>query len=49
MKTITKAIVVLSLALSFLIAGAMGTSYVANLNEGILLAHDGPSLDGETH
>ena len=46
MKTITKAIVALSLALSFLIAGALGTSYVADLNEGLLLAHDGPSNSG---
>ena len=46
MKTITKAIVALSLALSFLLASALGTSYVANLNEGVLLAHDGPNNSG---
>lgn len=45
MKTITKVIVALSLALSFLVAGALSTSYVANVNEGVLLAHDGPSKD----
>ena len=49
MKTITKAIVALSLALAFLLANVLGTSYVANLNEGLLLAHDGPSLDAITH
>lgn len=44
---ITKVIVTFSLVLSFLFAGifTLGTSYVADTNEGLLLAHDGPSHD----
>lgn len=45
MNTIAKALVAFTLALSFLVAGAFGTSYLASTNEGILLAHDGPSKD----
>lgn len=46
-NTITKAIVSFTLVLSFLFAGicTLGTSYVANTNEGLLLAHDGPHND----
>lgn len=47
MKTLTKSILALSLALSFLFAGifSFGTSYLASTNEGLLLAHDGPHND----
>lgn len=51
MKTATKTFVALALILSFLMTGAFAvtTTYTANLNEGVLLAHDGPSLDRITH
>ena len=51
MNTITKSIVALTLALSFLVAGAFvcTSTYVAGLNEGVMVAHDGPSLDAITH
>lgn len=51
MNTITKSIVALSLALSFLVAGAFvcTSTYVAGLNEGVMVAHDGPHHEGFTH
>ena len=51
MNTITKSIVAGTLALSFLVAGAFvcTSTYVADLNEGVMVAHDGPTLDAETH
>lgn len=50
-KMIKKTIVTFTLVLSFLLTGIspLGASDAANANEGILLIHDGPSLDGETH
>lgn len=46
-KSLMKTIVTLTLALSFLFAGvfAVGTSYIADANKDVLLAHDGPSRD----
>lgn len=51
MNTITKSIVALTLALSFLVAGAFvcTSTYVAGLNEGVMVAHDGPSHDTITY
>lgn len=51
MKNIAKTIIALSLAFSFLLAGVLtlGSSYAANLNEGVLLAHDGPSNRAIVH
>jgi len=45
MKKFAKTLVALSLALTFFVSGAFSTPCTPDLNEGIMLLHDGPSKD----
>lgn len=48
-KSIIKTLATLTLALSLVFTGAVAADVSEDANYGIMLLHDGPSLDFETH